>query len=122
MRCNLLFVLIGHFGLLKDVNIPFFLSFSTLSVCAYMCVYIYIRTHMTVHGVQIYWHLDPNFPKSISYLLSVCLFPPPPIAIWCSLIYSSYNIVFTSWYKFLRPIIFLIQLSCSLWHRFHWQV
>ena len=24
---NLLFGLIGHFGLLKDVNIPFFLSF-----------------------------------------------------------------------------------------------
>ena len=27
LRCNLLFCLIGHFGLLKDVNISFFLSF-----------------------------------------------------------------------------------------------
>ena len=26
LRCNLLFGLIGHFGLLKDVNISFFLS------------------------------------------------------------------------------------------------
>ena len=47
LRCNLLFDLIGHFGLLKDVNISFFLSSSSICLCnPHMFVCIAMQIHL----------------------------------------------------------------------------
>ena len=56
MRCNLLFGLIGHFGLLKTlIYLSFFLSFSL-----FICIYIYIHMYVCMY---------------------ICLYSPPSVSL-----------------------------------------
>ena len=59
LRCNLLFGLIGHFSLLQDVNISFFLSFflssgDTVGSIIYVPCEV-IKQRMQIQGVESNW-------------------------------------------------------------------
>ena len=74
-RCNLLFGLIGHFGLLKDVNVSFFLSFFLIQGFGRSLLLVYVcksPDSLLIASVSVY-HDIPHHTNYFMWLYHVCM-------------------------------------------------